>query len=56
MTETKSAPTLNDVARAAGVSTATVSRCLNMPDRVIESTRKRVQAAIDTLLVLKGGE
>lgn len=49
MSSTKTAPTLDDVAKAAGVSTATVSRCLNSPDRVIERTRKRVMAAIDTL-------
>ena len=35
-------PTLDDVARLAGVSTATVSRCLNSPDRVVEQTRSRV--------------
>ena len=45
----RSAPTLSDVARAAGVSTATVSRCLNAPDRVIESTRERVLAAVRQL-------
>lgn len=49
MSSIKSAPTLDDVAKAAGVSTATVSRCLNTPDRVIEKTRKRVMAAIDAL-------
>ena len=49
MSSTRTAPTLDDVAKAAGVSTATVSRCLNTPDRVIESTRKRVTAAIDAL-------
>ena len=37
---------MTDVAARAGVSTATVSRCLNSPDRVIESTRQRVLAAI----------
>lgn len=49
MSKLKSAPTLNDVARKAGVSTATVSRCLNTPDRVVEATRLRVQSAIETL-------
>ncbi|MCP5074523.1 MAG: substrate-binding domain-containing protein [Rhodobacteraceae bacterium] len=39
-------PTLEDVAREAGVSTATVSRCLNTPDRVVESTRKRVLSVV----------
>ncbi|MFV1493367.1 LacI family DNA-binding transcriptional regulator [Phaeobacter sp. JH18-32] len=44
-----SAPTLNDVAKAAGVSTATVSRCLNSPDRVIKATRDRVMEAVESL-------
>lgn len=44
-----STPTLEDVARLAGVSTATVSRCLNSPDRVIEDTRRRVMEAVNTL-------
>ena len=42
-------PTLEDVARHAGVSTATVSRCINTPERLREPTRKRVQASIDAL-------
>ncbi|MEM1374618.1 MAG: LacI family DNA-binding transcriptional regulator [Pseudomonadota bacterium] len=42
-------PTLADVAQKAGVSTATVSRCLNSPDRVVEETRKRVMAAVREL-------
>ncbi len=42
-------PTLVDVARQAKVSTATVSRCLNMPDRVHASTRDRVLEAVRTL-------
>jgi len=41
--------TLNDVAKAAGVSVSTVSRVLNHPDRVRESTRQRVLLAIDDL-------
>lgn len=43
------APTVEDVARYAGVSTATVSRCLNEPGRVREPTRQRVMDAIDAL-------
>lgn len=43
---TKNLPTLEDVARRAGVSTATVSRCLNAPERVRPETRDRVEAAI----------
>ncbi len=49
MPKLKSAPTLDDVARQAGVSTATVSRCINTPDRVVEATRNRVQSAIESL-------
>ena len=41
--------TLSDVARRAGVSTATVSRVLNMPDVVQPATRDRVEAAIGEL-------
>jgi LacI family transcriptional regulator len=40
---------MEDVARAAGVSTATVSRVLNTPDRVARETAARVQRAIETL-------
>lgn len=42
-------PTLDDVARAAGVSTATVSRCLNNGEVVTEATRKKVMTAVDML-------
>ena len=42
-------PTVEDVARHAGVSTATVSRCLNMPHRVTEQTRERVMDAVREL-------
>lgn len=45
----RATPTLQDVAKKAGVSTATVSRCLNTPERVIESTRQRVMEAVRTL-------
>ena len=39
--------TLQDVARVAGVSTATVSRTLSHPDVVTESTRNRVAEAVN---------
>jgi LacI family transcriptional regulator len=42
-------PTLADVARHANVSTATVSRCLNSPERVEETTRDRVMTAVQDL-------
>jgi DNA-binding LacI/PurR family transcriptional regulator len=43
------APTLRDVAGAAGVSYQTVSRYLNRPDSVSASTAARVRNAIDAL-------
>ena len=42
-------PTIDDVARLAGVSTATVSRCLNMPELVRGETRARVEEAVAKL-------
>ncbi|MCV0426309.1 MAG: LacI family transcriptional regulator, partial [Roseibium sp.] len=42
-------PKLADVARTAGVSTATVSRCLNLPDQVKEKTMRKVMDAIEQL-------
>ena len=42
-------PTLEDVASRAGVSTATVSRCLNSPEKVVEQTRNKVMSAVDEL-------
>lgn len=45
----KPAPTLYDVAAKSGVSTATVSRCLNFPDQVTERTRDKVMRAVDAL-------
>ena len=42
-------PTLEDVARAAGVSTATVSRCLNTSEKVSETSRSKVMKAVEQL-------
>ncbi|MEM9393166.1 MAG: LacI family DNA-binding transcriptional regulator [Pseudomonadota bacterium] len=42
-------PTLQDVADAAGVSTATVSRCLNSPEQVTVRTRDRVLSVVKKL-------
>lgn len=41
------APRLDEVARLAGVSTATVSRYLNNPGVVAETTAKRIQKAVN---------
>jgi LacI family transcriptional regulator len=40
---------IEDVAQAAGVSTATVSRALSQPERVSPKTRAKVQAQIERL-------
>ena len=42
----KNNPTVQDVARAANVSTATVSRALSAPERVSEKARKKVDEAV----------
>ena len=42
-------PTIEAVAAAAGVSTATVSRTLNQPDSVRDALRQRVEAAVAAL-------
>ncbi|MEN0000790.1 MAG: LacI family DNA-binding transcriptional regulator [Pseudomonadota bacterium] len=44
-----SAPTIDDVAQAAGVSTATVSRALNSPDQVVPETRNKVMQTVAKL-------
>ncbi|WP_170603890.1 LacI family DNA-binding transcriptional regulator [Ruegeria arenilitoris] len=49
MSKLRSVPTLDDVAKRAGVSTATVSRCLNDPKRVVAATRERVMSAVEAL-------
>lgn len=48
-TKLKTIPTLDDVAEAAGVSTATVSRCLNSPEHVGEKTRIKVMKIVNQL-------
>jgi len=49
MRANRTTPTLDDVAKMAGVSTATVSRCINTPALVVKTTRERVTRAIDKL-------
>src|SRR4051794_35793714 len=49
MAETRPRPTLDTVARAAGVSKATVSKVLNGRRDVAAGTRQRVLAAIEQL-------
>lgn len=44
-----SPPTIYDVAKLSGLSIATISRVLNSPERVSESSRQKVMAAIDEL-------
>ncbi|MDR3472753.1 MAG: LacI family DNA-binding transcriptional regulator [Devosia sp.] len=46
VTSTKKKPTIQDVAKHAKVSTATVSRALSNPERVSEATRERVSKAV----------
>jgi LacI family gluconate utilization system Gnt-I transcriptional repressor len=40
-------PRLEDVAATAGVSTATVSRFLNSPERVALATREKIRSAVE---------
>lgn len=49
MHETPHIPTLDDVANAAGVSTATVSRCLNEKQKVSAKTLAKVMEAVESL-------
>lgn len=47
--------TLSDVARLAGVSTASVSRALNIPSAVSDEKRQRVLAAVERLQWIPNG-
>ncbi|ODT75745.1 MAG: hypothetical protein ABS76_33395 [Pelagibacterium sp. SCN 64-44] len=46
MSQARKTPTIQDVARFAKVSAATVSRALSSPERVSETTRARISEAI----------
>ncbi|MEH6627137.1 MAG: LacI family DNA-binding transcriptional regulator [Motiliproteus sp.] len=48
-------PTLGDVAKAAGVSTATVSRAMNTPEAVGEKVRAKVEQQIRLLGYVRDG-
>ncbi|MFC8597300.1 LacI family DNA-binding transcriptional regulator [Isoptericola sp. NPDC057191] len=52
---TRHAPSISDVARAAGVSMGTVSNVLNGTARVAPATRERVEAAIASLGFVRNG-
>ncbi len=49
MSPQKKSPTIYDVAKLSGMSISTISRVLNIPDKVNSKTRKRVMDAIDQL-------
>jgi len=49
LSQPKRRPTISDVARMAGVSTATVSSFINNKGRMGPATRKRIQAAMEEL-------
>lgn len=49
MKNTRTTPTMADVARLAGVSQMTVSNCFKNPDRVVAATRQRVLDAATML-------
>lgn len=53
--KTASTPTLQDIADAANVSTATVSRVINNPENVRPALRVLVQAQIDALGYVRHG-
>ncbi|MCC7040141.1 MAG: LacI family DNA-binding transcriptional regulator [Burkholderiales bacterium] len=52
---TPRAPSLQEVAALAGVSTGTVSRALSRPELLAEGTRTRVLAAVDRLGYVRHG-
>ena len=47
--------TIDDIAKSAGVSTATVSRALNMPDTVSESLREKINQTINQIGYIPSG-
>lgn len=53
--KTDQSPTIDDIAKAAGVSTATVSRVLNTPDVVRPNLRQRVEDHVRKLGYVRHG-
>lgn len=49
MTSIQAVPTLDDVAKEAGVSPATVSRALNAPEKVSKAKLDKITSAVDRL-------
>ncbi len=47
--------TIDDIAKSAGVSTATVSRALNMPDTVSKSLREKINQTISQIGYIPSG-
>ena len=47
--------TIDDIAQAAGVSTATVSRALNKPDTVSQKLRKKINEAVESIGYIPSG-
>ncbi|SEB96918.1 LacI family DNA-binding transcriptional regulator [Arthrobacter woluwensis] len=55
MTVTKARPSVYDVAAAAGVSTASISRYFRTPEKLSETLRDRIQSAVQELGYLPSG-
>ena len=47
--------TIDDIARASGVSTATVSRALNKPDTVSEKLREKIKKTVESIGYIPSG-
>ena len=47
--------TIDDIARAAGVSTATVSRALNKPETVSDKLREKIKTTVESIGYIPSG-